>query len=77
MIGLRSIQGKSRRRINHRGSLSKVELDRICSSCNGEGGKRIDDLAVDWIQCSRCEGTGRIPTDIGKMILEFLDRHAS
>jgi DnaJ-class molecular chaperone len=50
------------------------ELETICEHCNGEGGRFVTNER--WEECDECEGKGRILTQDGKELLEFLSRHS-
>lgn len=52
---------------------STPELDKQCEKCRGHGGRRHDEGF--WIECEKCNGTGYIPTALGKEVLRFLSVH--
>jgi DnaJ-class molecular chaperone len=45
-----------------------IELDRECEICEGSG-------ILGHCECENCYSRGRITTDAGERLLEFLRRH--
>lgn len=45
-----------------------IEFERECGKCYGSS---------QWsgVACDRCNNTGRVPTELGVELLEFLERH--
>jgi len=50
------------------------ELDVRCWKCWGEGVVANEDHG-DMVPCSACGGVGWIPTDEGRRLLDFIERH--
>ncbi len=50
------------------------ELESSCETCLGKGGWWEEGRYRDWHRCGKCEGSGYLPTDLGKRILSLM-RH--
>jgi hypothetical protein len=50
------------------------ELEVRCWKCWGEGVLALEDHG-EMVECSECVGLGWIPTQEGKKLLDFLQRH--
>lgn len=48
-----------------------IEFERECSKCYGHG--YLLSATEDRKPCERCRSTGRIPTELGVELLEFLE----
>jgi hypothetical protein len=44
-----------------------IEFERECYKCYGTGGQYTGK------GCERCDNTGRVPTELGEKLLEFLE----
>lgn len=49
-------------------------LDNQCSNCKGEGLLQWDERS-EPVECTKCHGVGWIPTEEGRILLDFLQRH--
>lgn len=47
----------------------KIEFEQECYKCYGDSAYMPDR------PCDRCQSTGRVPTELGHQLLEFLERH--
>ena len=55
--------------------MSSLVLEKTCPLCNGDGGNDAVTVLLDtpyWAECEDCKGTGKVPSEDGKAILEFL-----
>jgi hypothetical protein len=50
-------------------------LDKPCGACGGEGQVQKDER-FEWRNCARCKGTGYELTGDGKLLWNFIERHA-
>ncbi len=57
---------------------SLPQLEEVCPSCNGNRGRFYTEVEENngWGDCSRCKGSGFIPTKTGAQILSLI-RHNS
>lgn len=49
------------------------ELERYCGLCSGDG-QHKGPMDVDWRTCPHCGGTGKVVTEFGAAVLEFVTR---
>jgi hypothetical protein len=55
-------------------TMSLPELETKCWGCWGEGVISSENHG-GMVECGQCSGVGWIPTEDGKRLLEFLQRH--
>lgn len=51
-----------------------IVLEQECSECSGRGERMIKDIVnctSAYKDCSKCQGTGYIMTDLGRKVLQF------
>lgn len=53
-----------------------TELECVCSVCNGNKGSHTGEEESGWSDCYNCNGSGYVPTEAGKRILDLM-RHNS
>jgi DnaJ-class molecular chaperone len=49
-------------------------LDNECTNCKGEGFFQGADT-TEPVECMECHGVGWVPTEEGRTLLDFLQRH--
>ena len=54
--------------------MSLPELDTKCPNCQGEGVLHWDERS-EPLECPKCLGVGYIPTEDGRRLLDFFQRH--
>lgn len=54
---------------------SVIPLDEVCPACEGEG--NFNKSAILKGTCAQCGGRGYLPSEAGKAILAFVERHKS
>lgn len=54
--------------------MSLPELEIKCWKCWGEGVLTMEDHG-EMVECPECNGVGWVPTDDGRRLLNFLERH--
>ncbi|NLI81121.1 MAG: tryptophan RNA-binding attenuation protein [Deltaproteobacteria bacterium] len=54
--------------------MSLPDLETLCWRCWGSGVVPIEDHG-QMVECPDCEGLGWIPTEDGRKLLEFVQRH--
>lgn len=52
---------------------SVIPLDDLCPDCDGEGNH--DKSAILKGTCKQCGGIGYLPSEAGKIILAFIEKH--
>lgn len=52
---------------------TKFQLEKECSTCNGDGGWRAGDSK--WRDCPDCDCKGYLLTEDGKEMLAFMSKH--
>lgn len=50
----------------------RIEFERECSRCYGNG-YLLSVKGADRPPCDRCNGSGRVATELGNELLEFLE----
>jgi hypothetical protein len=60
--------------MNDANMATEFALERRCVFCNGEGGAGPSELCDRFLSCTRCHGSGHLPTETGKKILALM-RH--
>lgn len=50
-------------------------LDCACGTCHGSGNQPTVEGVRSSLPCKTCGGKGRVPTEVGDVLLAFLERH--
>ncbi len=53
-----------------------LELEQNCPDCQGRRGEYLRGEEEGWQACSRCNGSGFVPTELGTRVLNLI-RHNS
>lgn len=51
-----------------------LDLEENCPCCNGAGQVDMYGSGSVLVMCSHCHGIGKVPTEFGQKILEFISR---
>lgn len=51
-----------------------LNLEQDCSCCNGAGQVDMYGSGTPLVKCYTCYGTGKVPSEFGQKILDFVSR---